>query len=263
VRHRLAALVLWLGVACAATTKLPESGAEPVADAPPPAADRTDGRADGPAPRWIEFRLATPAGGTTWGAYCRVGVWTPIDERAATRFVQDETWSRLGDREPRRMQREFGAVWSGPLARVRPTADGAIDFVVEVSEGRVDEGEPRTWHGATVPLPLPFQRTYRFTGRAPAGHAGPIARWGGLLVSLSDPESDASAADSPRRTFNHGFVCGPDAEAEYETIAWKPKEPVERSFDGVLQARFRLAPERSAAGFRADKTYGEGVTLDG
>jgi len=195
---------------------------------------------------------------TTWGGWCREEVWTPLDRRVPRGFLRGETWSRLGDRAPRRIAKVRDAVWTGPLARVRPMPDGFVDFVVEVCEGRVGNGDAAEWHGATVALPDPFQRTYRFAGRVPAGHRGPVARWGGLTVSMTD--SAAPSGDAALTRFSKGFVAG--SFAEYEELSFTRAEPDERDFDGVVQAVFRLEPVRRAAGFRDGEVYGEGITLD-
>jgi hypothetical protein len=222
---------------------------------------RTDGHFDGPAPRWIELTLAAPGRQRSWGGWCRQEVWTPLDERAPTPFVLAETWSRLGSRAPRRIDSVRDAVWNGPLARIRPLPDGTVDFVVELFEGRVEQGTERAWHGATIRLPAPRQRSYRFEGSIPAGRSGPVARWGDLEISILDSAAGSGAA-LVRNRFAHGFVAGASPSAEYEERTWEPADPVERSYDGVDQALFRLRPTRKAAGFRDGTSFGEGVGLD-
>jgi len=222
---------------------------------------RTDGRSDGPAPRWIELAFTTPRAEQAWGGWCREEVWTPLDRRAPTEFVLAERWSRLGTRAPRRIGRVRDAVWNGPLARIRPLASGRVEFVVEIFEGGVDAGTERAWHGATIALPAPRQRSYRFEGSAPAGHAGAIARWGDLVVSMTD--RGASSGTPARTRFNRGFVAGDGASAVYEELSWAPDDPVVREFDGVDQALFRLRVTRRAAGIRDGAAFGEGIHLDG
>jgi hypothetical protein len=245
VRHRVALLLLF-GVACG-TTPLPESGAQPVEDAPPAERIRTDGHHDGPRPRWIEIRV----GETKLGAWCREGVWTPLDERKATAFVVRESWSKLGDRAPRRLSQVEDAVWNGPLARLRPTRDG-IDFVVEVFEGKVERGMEQSWRGTTIRLPKPSQRSYRFEGRVPPGHRDMIAEWGTLRITLHD--SLEPTAPPSMTVYKYGVVAG--ERAVYEERSWSHAEVVERDYDGVMQAVFALTMTRKAAGIHDGKEFG-------
>ena len=234
---------------------LPESGTTPVATAPPAERIREDGHLDGPRPRWIEIRV----GELAFGAWCREGVWTPLDRRRPTSFVVRESWSRLGGRAPRRLSRVRDAVWNGALARLRPTSNGELDFIVELFEASVAKGAEQSWQGETIRLPIPEQRSYRFEGRVPAGHDGAIARWGNLEVALRDAVEAKGAAELTR--FSHGFVAG--ARAAYEERTWTLLDPVERDYDGVLQAVFRLEMTRKAAGIRDGQAFGGGIQLDG
>ena len=141
------------------------------------------------------LRAAMPEQTRSWGGWCREGVWTPLDRRVATPFVTRETWSKLGARAPRRIAQTQDAVFNGVLARLRPTSTGAIDFVVELVEGRVDsQGSVLDWQGVEVKLPAPIQRAYRFEGSIPAGHSGPIAVWGELSIELIDSDSDSGGS---------------------------------------------------------------------
>ena len=176
-------------------------------------------------------------------------------------YVTRETWSKLGTRAPRRIAQVRDVVWNGTLARLRPTASGGIDFVVEVLEGRVEgKSDALAWEGIEVELPRPLQRSYRFEGRVPAGHSGAIAAWGELKIALVDSLEPSGIAVPTR--FNHGFVAGgPLARAEYEERSWQATGPRPADYDGVLQATFRLRMTRAAAGFRDGAVFGEGIQL--
>jgi hypothetical protein len=226
---------------------LPDSGTTPVATAPPAERVRTDGHLDGPRPRWIEIRI----GDFKFGAWCREGLWTPLDRRKPTEFVTRESWSKLGDRSPRRLSQVRDAIWNGPVARLRPTASG-IDFVVELFEGGVGRGEKQSWHGATIRLPKPRQRSYRFEGSVPPGHRGLIAEWGSLRVELED--SLEQSATASMTVFERGTVAGD--RAVYEERSFTNADPVERDYDGVLQALFALTMTRKAAGIHDGKEFG-------
>jgi len=226
---------------------LPDSGTTPVATAPPADRVRTDGHLDGPRPRWIEIQI----GEFKFGAWCREGVWTPLDRRKPTEFVTRESWSKLGDRSPRRLSQVRDAIWNGPVARLRPTAAG-IDFVVEVFEGSVGRGEKQTWHGATIRLPKPRQRSYRFEGRVPVGHRDVIAEWGTLRVALED--SLEGTARPSMTVFERGIVAGD--RAVYEERSFTNSDPVERDYDGVLQALFTLTMTRKASGIHDGEEFG-------
>ncbi|MHC4848093.1 MAG: hypothetical protein ACYTEG_06505 [Planctomycetota bacterium] len=226
---------------------LPDSGTTPVATAPPAERVRTDGHLDGPRPRWIEIRI----GDFKFGAWCREGVWTPLDRRKPTEFVSRESWSKLGDRSPRRLSQVRDAIWNGPVARLRPSASG-IDFVVELFEGGVGPGEKQSWHGATIRLPIPRQRSYRFEGSVPPGHHGMIAEWGSLRVELED--SLEQSTPPSMTVFKHGSVAGD--RAVYEERSFAHAKPVERDYDGVLQAVFSLTMTRKAAGIHDGKGFG-------
>jgi len=247
-------------VGCASVA-LPESGTQPTPDAPPARSTRTDGHSDGPHPVHLSVRVTAPGIDHTWGAWCRQGVWTPLEARESTSFVISETWSRLGDRPPRRIAQGHATVWSGMMARLHPRTDGRIDFVVEVVEGSVAASGPRlAWEGAEIRFGTPRQTLYRFEGH---GGAGVIARWGKLQVELiGAPKIESNAV-----RFNHGLVeGGVKARAEYVVRTWEGTESDERDFEGVKRANFRLRGVRKASGFRYDvgwKTFGSGISIDG
>ncbi len=257
-------------MAACSSVSLPESGTNPTADAPPARSTRTDGHSDGPSPVHLSVRVTAAGVGSTWdhtwGAWCRQGVWTPLEARESTQFVIAETWSRLGARPARRIAREHGAVWTGMMARLHPRPDGQVDFVVEIVEGSVSARGPRlAWEGAEIRFGTPKQTLYRFEGR---GGAGVIARWGTLQVELIG----ARKAESNAVLFKCGQSLGGlveggvQARAEYVVRTWEGTESDEQDLEGVKRAHFRLRGVRSAAGFRYDlgwKTFGTGISLDG
>jgi len=238
---------------------LPESGVEPTAKRAGPQ-PRTDGRSDGPAPRLIRVRFDTGTQQIAVDGWCREGVWTTLDQRAARPFVLRESWSRLRDRKPRRLGQTKDAVFQGAFARLRPTGDGQLDFVVEISEASVGpDAEEFTWQGKTIRLPRPRQEGFRFEGRLLAGYAGEIARWGELSVAIED---SAEGEATPRRVHflagqKRGFVAGGrHARAEHYRVSVIRLEPVERDHDGLVQVLFRMQRSRMATGFRSDDKEG-------
>jgi hypothetical protein len=249
-----------------ASVALPKSGTEPTADAPPARSTRTDGNSDGPSPVRLSVRVTAPGVDHTWGAWCRQGVWTPLEARESTSFVISETWSRLGDRPPRRIAQERGVVQSGMMARLHPRTDGQVDFVVEVVAGSVSARGPRlTWEGADIRFGTPKQTLYRFEGHS---GGGVIARWGKLQVELVGVDTATSNAVR--------FSCGPgvaglveggvQARAEFVVRTWEGTESTERDLEGVKRAHFGLRGDRRASGFRYDvgwKTFGSGISIDG
>jgi len=246
-------------IACASSIPridLPESGIEPTAkrERPEP---RTDGRSDGPRPRRIAVRFVTGKDNLPVEGWCREEVWTTLQNRAAIPFVVRESWSRLGDRKPRRIGRTKDSVFQGVLARLRPTGDGFVDFVVEISVARVGpEAEQFEWQGESIELPRPFQEGYRFEGRVPAGYSGPLATWGELSVAIED-SMDLTAPDPKMMRFAIGELLGsvtdiPGGVAEYYRVSAGRLKPIERDHDGIVQALFRLERKRVAAGFYRD-----------
>ncbi len=259
-------------IACAAQVPrvdLPASGAQPTSEAPPAPAIRTDGRSDGPSPRLFAVHVTTGGRTLSLEGWCRQEVWTTLDGRVGLPFVRTESWSRLGQRTPRRLHQSTDAVFQGVLARLRPRPSGEVDFVIEISRGAVESDGPRfEWHGTKVKLPRPSQDGYRFEGLVPAGFAGVIARWGDLQVTLGGEATDSPNAVRFRAGEQTGFVAGgQSALAEFYRLRWSPRKPVERDYEGVLQARFALKRVREATGFRYDAAqsrwieFGEGFRV--
>jgi len=194
-------------------------------------------------------------------AWCRVGIWTTLDRFAAREFVVRESWGRLGSREPRRLARVEDQLLEGVLARLRPEADGSLVFVVEVSRATV-EGERKVdhYHGEEISLSIARRYGYRFTGRAPAGFCGPIARWGpGVVVHLGRGEEPPAESVRFRADGGaSGLVAGLDGGAEAFVEEWLPAEPIHVQADGVERRDYRLIRRRRAAGFEEGgrKVYG-------
>jgi len=261
-------------IACAAPAprvELPASGARPTREAPPAPTLRTDGRSDGPSPRMYTVRLTTGGRTLLLEAWCREEVWTTLDGRVGIPFVLGESWSRLGARRPRRLLQTQNSVFQGALARLRPRPTGELDFVIEISRAGVESDGPKfEWQGADVRLPRPWQDGYRFAGVVPAGYGGVVANWGELVVEIQ--ASGRTPATIPGIAFRagaqDGFVAGGrTALAEFYTLRWPAADVVDRDRDGVLQARFSLAPAREATGFRYDVAqsrwieFGEGFRV--
>jgi hypothetical protein len=195
------------------------------------------------------------AGGDTvrLEAPCRVGVWTTLERVRAREFVERESWGRLGDRAPRMLARVTDSVLGGVVARLRPEEDGSLSFVVEVAE--TERGSGRTvaiYHGRRVVLGEPRRRGYRFSGSAPAGFSGAVARWGDAVAV----EVGGAGGPPPPGTVRFtslgeaGFVAGARPAAEAFVEEWEPAEPFRFEADGVERMDYRLVKRRSAAGFR-------------
>jgi hypothetical protein len=187
-------------------------------------------------------------------AWCRVGVWTTLQEVGAAAFVARETWGRLGQRQPRLLTRVMDQALRGVVARLRPEADGSLSFLVEIAESRV--GSRRTvgiYHGRRVTLGDPRRHGIRFAGRAPPDRAGAIARWGTVTLSLAEESETPLPAVAVRFSAPgvEGFVAGRTPMAEIFREVWEPADPVPVVADGVERMDFRLVRRRHAAGFRA------------
>jgi len=250
-------------VAVVPPVDLPESGVEPTAKRTRPL-PRTDGHSDGPAPRLIHVEFFSgPTGGEAripLEGWCRVGVWTTLEKRTAIPFVVRESWSRLGTRRPRRIGQAKDAVFQGAFVRLRPTEDGQVQFVAEISEARVGpDAEEFEWQDEDIKLVRPRQDGSRFEGHVPAGHVGEIARWGALRITLRD--SAAKAGPAATIAFRAGTTTGSvagghDARAERYRITVVRKEPIVRDHDGLLQALFRIERARVGTGFEFDDKKG-------
>lgn len=246
-------------IACATSVPritLPESGIEPATERPVPE-PRTDGRSDGPAPRRIRVSFATGTEELAVEGWCREEVWTTLQKRAAIPFVVHESWSRLGERKAQRLARTKDAVFQGVLARLRPTGDGHVDFVVEISTARVGpDAEKFEWQGESFEMPRPLQDGYRFEGRFPAGYSGPVASWGDLSVRIENPMQSTGAEPKMMRfavdELFGSVTDAPGGVAECYRIRTERLKPIERDHGGVVQALFRLQRKRMAAGFYCD-----------
>jgi hypothetical protein len=201
-------------------------------------------------------------------AWCRVGVWTTLQRARVRDFKARESWGRLGQRPPRLLARITDQALDGIVTRLRPEEDGSLSFFVEV--GQVKRRASRTvgmYHGQRVTLASVERRGLRFHGRAPAGHTGPIARWGGFAVYLGEERQEPPPGALHFRAGDvSGFVAGPQPMAETFQESWDPVEPVHVVVDGVERMDFRLKRMRRAAGFSTDtdgrtQTYGPEFTL--
>jgi len=242
-------------IACAAPVPrvtLPESGVEPTAARPIPA-PRTDGLSDGPSPRRIQVRFFTGRDELAVDGWCREGVWTTLEQRAAIPFVVRESWSRLGERKAQRIARTSDAVFQGVFARIRPTGDGQVDFVAEISAAEVTpDFHDWKWEGETVRMPNPSQDGYRFAGRVPAGFRGTIASWGDVTIVIDDGAKPAGDAPSMHEFRLGETLCSvtdiDGAIAEYYRVSVQPLEPIERDHDGLREALFRIQRKRVGSG---------------
>jgi hypothetical protein len=196
------------------------------------------------------------SGGTTihLEAYCRVGVFTTLENVRPVAFTTRESWGRLGARPPRLLARVRDDFARGVTARLRPLRDGALEWQVEVADG--EAGHPRpvgVFHGQTVELPRPRRHGYLLGAVAPAGYEGVLASWeGGAVVSLGVEPSPSPPRGALRFRAEgvSGFILGAAPHAEAFVEEWAPVEPVLVDADGVERADFRVAMRRSAAGFR-------------
>lgn len=189
-------------------------------------------------------------------SWCRVGVWTTLQELRPERFVTRESWGRLGQRRPRMLARIHDEALGGIVTRLRPERDGSLSFLVEVSA--VDSGKlqpaGRFFH-KTILLGHPRRHGYRFRGRAPAEWQGPLARWAGAVTVRLAGASETAVAPGG------SFVAGKQASAETFVEEWVPAKPIHVHADGVMRADFRLKRRRRASGFKPDgrgwyNTYG-------
>jgi hypothetical protein len=185
-------------------------------------------------------------------APCRVGVWTTLERVRAREFVQRESWGRLGDRPPRLLARVTDSALGGVVARLKPEEDGSLSFVLEVAE--TERGAGRTvamYHGQRVALGGPRRRGYRFSGSAPAGFSGAVARWGALEIEVGGAGGPPPAGVVRFASLGEtGFVAGARPSAETFLEEWEPAEPFRFEADGVERMDYRLVRKRSAAGFR-------------
>jgi hypothetical protein len=229
---------------------VPEPGVELAADPPPDVAYPTEGLPESDASR--EIRLEARSGDRTVAlhAFCRVDVWTTLQEIQPERFVVREAWSRLGERDPKLLRRVEDDVVGGVVVRLRPERDGSLRFVIEASLASVGDAEKvGAFHGTDVELARPRRHGYLFVGRAPPGYAGVLAAWPGAVQ-----------VGYPGALEVGGLVAGA-VRAEAFVEEWSPVEPRHNRADGIESVEYRLAMRRRAAGFRADgdgwyKSYG-------
>ena len=191
-------------------------------------------------------------------SWCRVGVWTTLQELRPERFVTRESWGRLNERRPKRLARIHDEALGGVIARLRPETDGGLSFLVEVSA--VDLGRPQPageFFDKRIELGRPRRHGYVFRGRAPPGWKRPLARWeSAVTVRLRDVEAAPGGS----------MVAGKQASAEAFSEEWVPARPILVQADGVVRADFRLKRVRRATGFRPDahgwyNTYGAALDL--
>lgn len=225
----------------------------PLDPRPPPLSTPAEGRSDSPSSRPIALVVRAGGGAVDLAAPCRVGVWTTLERVRARSFVTRESWGRLGDRAPRLLARVTDETLDGVVARMRPEEDGSLSFEVEV--GETERGTGRTvamYHGQRVVLGDPRRRGYRFSGNAPAGFQGTVARWGEAV----EIEVGGAGGPPPPGTVRFvslgeaGFVAGARPAAETFVEVWEPADAQLIQADGVERADYRLVPKRSAAGFR-------------
>lgn len=217
-----------------------------------------EGPADSPHSHEVTLVVRVGTQSTLLKAWCRVGVWTTLQEVRARKFVAREAWGKLGARPPRRLLRVEDETLDGVVARLRPEEDGSMSFVVELAETEMKPGRNvDIYHGQRVALGNPERRGYRFGGRAPAGWTGAVARWGSDIVVYAGV---APSDEPPPRALafaaqgEEGFVAGPSPVAEAFVERWKPAEPFRLDADGVERIDYRLVKHRSAAGFSTDDT---------
>jgi hypothetical protein len=247
-------ILLLLTAACAAhapSLRVAPS-ALPLDPRPPPQAAPAEGRSDSATSRPVLLVVRAGRGTATLEAPCRVGVWTTLERVRAREFVQRESWGRLGDRPPRLLARVTDDALEGVIARLRPEEDGSLSFVVEVAES--ERGAGRTvgmYHGQRVTLGSPRRQGYRFSGSAPAGFMGSVARWGDAVeIEAGGPGGPPPGAVRFTALGEAGFVAGASPAAETFVEEWEPAEPFRFEADGVERMDYRLVRKRSAAGFR-------------
>jgi hypothetical protein len=218
-----------------------------LADDPPPLpSPPREGPNDGESSRRVTLHVVAGEERVTLAAWCRVGVWTTLQDVEAIDFVVRESWGRLQERAPRLLARVEDQVLGGVIARLRPEEDGSVSFEVEVSEARLLPGETAgIWHGQRVALRRPQRHGFRFRGR---GSSGLVAEWDSVRVWLGDPPSDAPERDGV-------FVLGDGGFEAFEET-WRLVDPVHVVAEGVERMDYRLERERRAAGFDGDRAYG-------
>ncbi|MGQ0613520.1 MAG: hypothetical protein ACT4PV_07285 [Planctomycetaceae bacterium] len=252
--------------ACAASRpvlEVPESPLQ-LSPAPPPREAPPDsGPSDAAEARRIDLLVACGPEAVTLSGWCRVGVWTTLEQTRAEPFVVRESWGRLGVRAPRLLARLTDDLISGAVARLRPEAGGALTFRIEVAQGRIDAPAPcGTFEGRTILLPRPRRHGYRFSGTVPPRHAGRIAVWSpGVEVFLLGPGEETASILQFEATGGVGLVAGEASGAEAFLEEWRPLPPQWIDAEGVRRGDFRLERRRSAAGFRpgpggAPESYG-------
>ncbi len=248
-------LLAALCCSCAASRpvlEVPES-LLPLSPEPPPWEGPPDsGPSDAASARQVELLLACGPEAITLSGWCRVGVWTTLEETRAEPFVTRESWGRLGARAPRRLARITDDLVSGAVARLRPEANGALSFRIEVAQGRIDKEAPSgSFEGHAILLPRPRRHGFRFSGTLPRGHAGRIAVWApGVEVFLLGPGEETAAVLQFEVEGGAGLVAGGASGAEAFLEEWLPLPPLLIDADGVRRADCRLERRRSAAGFR-------------
>ncbi|MHC4958607.1 MAG: hypothetical protein ACYTGN_09535 [Planctomycetota bacterium] len=234
---------------------LPEPGLELAADPPPDVAFPTTGIPESDASREIRLVARAAERSVVLHAFCRVDVWTTLQEIAPERFVVRESWSRLGEREPRLLRRVEDDVVGGIVVRLRPERDGSLSFVIEASSASVGpKRKVGAFFGADIELALPRRHGYLFVGRAPPGYDGVLAAWPGA-VQVGFAEATETA----------GLLVGA-VRAEAFVEEWAVADPVPDKRDGIESVEYRLTMRRKAAGFSPDgegwyKTYGASLDL--
>jgi len=203
-------------------------------------------------------------------AWCRVGVWTTLDQVRPRTFVVRESWGRLGQRTPRLLARVRDQALDGVIARVKPLDDGRLLFLVEVAETDMRPSlNVDIYEGQRVALGQPLRHGVRFSGSAPAGWIGPIARWDEEIVIYAGEERGTLPPPGAllfAALGESGFVAGRTPAAETFVEEWIPEAPSHFEADGIERMDYRLVQHRSAAGFVTaeggpPQTYGPPFTF--
>jgi hypothetical protein len=226
--------------------RLPRSDATLADDPPPRPSPPRDGPNDSESSRRVTVHVVAGEERVTLAAWCRVGVWTTLQDVEAVDFVVRESWGRLLERKPRLLARVEDQALGGVIARLRPEDDGSVSFEVEVAEARLLPAETAgIWHGQRVVLRRPRRHGYRFSGR---GSSGIVAEWDPVRVCLGD------VPEAPRR--EGAFALGEGGAWETFEETWRLLDPVHVVAEGVERMDYRLERERRAAGFDGVRAYG-------
>jgi len=259
----LIAALLLAGCGARARWVVPEAPLATIDAPPPPTPPPAEGYPE--AARAVPLAVEVVVGErrSRLRARCRVGVWTSLVDLAGEDFVVRESWGRLGERRPRLLLRVNDQVLSGVTVRLRPTDDGAVEFMAEIAG--IDVRAPEIleeWFGETVSLRRPRRHGYRFEGRAPAAGPALLASWGErlrvVLLAGVDGEADAEdatpAAPAPGVRFAvdgwSGSVAGREVRVERFVEDWAVVPARAIVADGVQRKEWRLAPDLASAGFR-------------